>query len=368
MSRRILLVTRGLDPVGTGREVLLASRRLLEVGDDLHVAAITQPGSVATEVAAGGGTLHALSHRPRPDAASIAALAQTIRRVRPRLVVSWGWSAWWVTGAAMAVQSGRRAPRWLGSVGRPTTPATPIARWAARRLMRRCDLLLAATEGTSNACRVLGAQASRVRLCPPGVAEAVPAQLSREAIAARLGLPLTTTWTLTVAPLVAHSKLSRLVWAADQLDVVLQGLTHVLVGAGPLASQFARRARAQQAASRIHMLPACPEIHELLAHVRLVWQPGEAAYGGILVDALAAGVPAVAVASDTTTSIIESSVTGQLVPADPPSELPRRALPLLEDDDLHCRFADASRLRARESFPHGTTWLLQRTAISDLIG
>lgn len=368
MSRRILLVTRGLDPVGTGREVLLAAQRLLEAGDDLHLAAITRPGSVATEVAAGGGTLHALSHRPRPDAGSVAALADTIRRVQPQLVVSWGWSAWWVTGAAVAAHRGRQAPRWLGSVGRPTTPATPTARWAARRLMRRCDLLLATTDGTANACRVLGAQASRVRLCPPGVGEAGPARLSREELAAQLGLPLATTWTLTVAPLVAHSRLSRLVWAADQLDVVLQGLTHVLVGDGPLAAQFARRARAQQAASRIRMLPACPEIHDLLAHVRLVWQTGEAAYGGVLVDALAAGVPAVAVAGETTTAIIEGGVTGQLVPADPPSELPRRALPLLEDDDLHRRFADASRLRARESFPHSTAWLLQRTAIDDLIG
>ena len=368
MSRRILLVARGLDAVGTGREVLLTAHDLLEAGDDLHMAVITKPSSVATEVAARQGVIHALSHRPQPDAASVAELARTIRRLQPHLVATWGWSAWRTAGAALATMNDTRAPRWLGSLGSPVPPSTPTARWFTRRLMHRCDLLLAATEATVSTCRTLGAQASRVRLCPPGVAEPPPARLSREEVASRFGLPQGDTWTLCVAPLVARSRLARLVWAADQLDVVLHGLTHVLVGAGPLASQIARRARAQQAAARIRMLPACEAIRDLLAHVRLVWQPGEVAYGGALLDALAAGVPAVAVAGDAAETLIERGVTGQIVPADPPSEFPRHALPILEDDELHHRFADASRRRARTAFARTTTWHIQRTAICDLIG
>jgi len=367
MTRRMLLVARGLDAVGTGREVLQTAQRLLERGDDVHLALTTRPAHVAHLAAAAGVTVHRLSPRPQGAAASIAGLYRTVARVQPHLVASWGWSAMRATGMALAPLRRQRRPRWLAVLGRPPRPATATARWTIRRLLTRCDLVLAATQGTLSSCHTLGVPHSQIRHCPPGIAAATVPTLSRQQVAERLGLPLGDTWTLCVAPLMARSRLERLVWAADQLDVVLQGLTHVLIGQGPLGPQLARRARAQEAADRIRILPHCDIVSDLLAQVRLVWQPGEVAYGGALVDALAAGVPTVAVAGDTTIPLIDDTVTGRLVPADPPSEFPRRGLPFLEDEQVFQQFAAASRTHAHEAFPLADAWKIQQQAFEDLL-
>lgn len=367
MTRRILLVARGLDAVGTGREVLQTAQRLRDRGDDVHLAVTTHPAHVARLAAASGVTVHGLSQRPQPAAANIAGLFRTVARVHPHLVASWSWSAMRATGMALAPMSRRRRPRWLTVLGRAARPATATARWLTGRLLTRCNLVLAATQGTLGSCHALGVPHSQIRHCPPGIAAAPLPTLSRQQVAERLGLPISDTWTLCVAPLVARSRLERLVWAADQLDVVLPGLTHVLIGQGPLGPQLARRARAQEAANRIRLLPHCDLITDLLAHVRLVWQPGDVAYGGALVDALAAGIPTVAVASDTTSPLIDDNVTGRLVPADPPSEFPRRGLPFLEDEQIFQQFAQASRTHAREAFPLDAAWKIQQQAFEDLM-
>lgn len=368
MSHRILLVSRGLDAVGTGREVLQAARGLLDAGHDVHLALTTRPASVATSAAAAGVRLHSLSHRPEPSGASLLGVARAITRLKPQLVASWGWSSARVTGAALRGAGLRHRPKWLASLAGPRRPATAAARWLARRLLAGCDRVLASTEATADTCQSLGMAPWQIRLSPPGIGEVTEPTRSRADIAEQLSLPLENTWTLCVAPLVARSRLERLVWAADQLDVVHRGLTHVLIGHGPLGPQLVRRARAQEAASRIRMLPTCDVLADLLPHVRLVWQTGEIAHGGVLVDALAAGVPAVAVKGDATSNIIEDGVTGSLVPADPPSELPRRGLPLIEDDGLHARFATASKARAAAVFPLEAALERQHAAIEELLG
>lgn len=368
MSHRILLVSRGLDAVGTGRELLATARSMLDAGHDVHLAPTTQPASVAAMAATAGVTVHSLSPRPEPSAASVAGVARLVAKLRPQLVASWGWSSAELTGSALRGAGLLHRPRWLASLARPRRPATATSRWLTHRLLAGCDLVLVPTEATADVCQRLSVAPWQIRLSPPGIGEAAEPTQSREEIAEQLSLPLENTWTLCVAPLVARSRLERLVWAADQLDVVHRGLTHVLIGRGPLGPQLSRRARAQEAASRIRMLPTCAILTDLLPHVRLVWQTGEVAHGGVLVDALAAGVPAVAVRSDAACRIIDEGVTGSLVSADPPSELPRRGLPLIEDEALHARFAAASKARAAAVFPLAAALKRQHAAIEELLG
>ena len=75
------------------------------------------------------------------------------------------------------------------------------------------------------------------------------------------------------------------------------------------------------------------------------------ACGGAIIDALAVGVPAVAVTDDACRQVIADGETGRLVPAVPESELPRRAYEILADPALAARFAAASRDRAAAMFP-----------------
>lgn len=368
MTAAIVMVARGLDAVGTGGQLLEASRWLLASGREVHLAVTSRGGGVAEQLAAEGVRLHRVGCRPAPDSAAIAGTARLIRRLQPRMIWSWGWSGMHVATVASATMRSRRRPALLAAVGRPMpAPAWPGS-WIARRILNRCDLVLAPTQRTASACRRAGVAEQRVRICPPGVAAIASSRADRQALAKRLNIPAEAPWTLCVAPLLARSRLERLIWAVDQLDVVLPGLAHVLVGSGPLAAQLARRARAQAAAARLRVLPTCPWIRDLLAEARLVWQTGEVAYGGALVEALAAGVPAVAVHGDAADEIVDNGVTGRLVAPDPPSDLPRRGLPILENDAVFEAYAAASRQRARDTFSLEAARAVWASAVDSLGG
>jgi hypothetical protein len=113
----------------------------------------------------------------------------------------------------------------------------------------------------------------------------------------------------------------------------------VLVGSGPLERRLLRRARAQQLSQRLHLVSQCEFLPDLLRHVRLVWQSGDVSYGGAILDAMPLGIPAIAVDGDTARQLIADDQTGRIVPAVPESELPRRAMNIIEDESLAGRRA-----------------------------
>jgi glycosyltransferase involved in cell wall biosynthesis len=340
--RSILLVARGLDPVGTGRQVDLVARGLAVAGWDVHVAFTSRGGSLPGRLAAAGIPTHRLGRRPEADAAAAVRLVGRARSLRPAAILAFG------RRQAALVVAARFA---LPGVRIAAQVATPVLGRGATAWLARLDRVIATSPEVAAACRQRGVPAARLATVAPGIVADEGRGLYRVEIAARLGLNPETSWTLCVAPLVAESRLDRLLWGIDQLSVVHNGLEHVLVGAGPQLARLRRRARVQELAERLCILPHCDLLPDLLGQVRFAWQSGESACGGVLLDAMARGVPVVAVASDAARQLIADGETGRVVPAVPESEFPRRAFGLLEDDALSARFGAAGRVRAAERFP-----------------
>jgi glycosyltransferase involved in cell wall biosynthesis len=350
----ILLMSRGLDPVGTGREVELVARGLVAAGHDVHLALTSAGGSLAPRLAAAGIPAHLTGTRPGADAASAGRFLALAWRLRPAAIVAFGRTSLRLAAAARLAVPGVRA---IGRIATP--PRGPGQAWTLARL----DALLATSPGVAAAC----GGTTRTSVVPPGIEIDPGSGLSRLELATRLGLDAATTWTLCVAPLVPESRLERLVWAIDQLGVVHKGLEHVLVGAGPLLRRVRRRARVQELAERLVIMPHCHLLPDLLGQVRLVWQSGSVALGGAILDGMARGVPAVAVDDDATRQLIADGETGRLVPALPESELPRRAFNIIEDDALAARFGVAARVRALEHFPAPTMVRAHVDAVERLV-
>jgi glycosyltransferase involved in cell wall biosynthesis len=217
--------------------------------------------------------------------------------------------------------------------------------------LRQADRVIASSSAVADACARLGTPAATIETIPPGADAAAAVGLSRADLAVRLGLDPEKLWTLCVAPLVAEARLERLLWAIDQLGVVHRRLEHVLVGSGPLRDRLLRRARAQQVDERLRLLSHLDCLPDLLREVRLVWQSGDVACGGALLDGMSLGIPAVAVTSDAADQLIIDGATGRIVAADPESEFPRRALSIIEDDCLAARYGTAATARAATEFP-----------------
>ena len=289
LPRSILMMVRGLDPVGAGRQVEIVAEGFRQAGWDVQVAVTTSGGAVPARLAQAGFVVHSIGTRECVDLAVGARLVRLARRLRPSVIHSWG-----------------RSQALLVGWARPLLHESRIV----------CHLAIG----------------------------------PREQMAGRLGLRAESPWTLCVAPLVAESRLERLLWGIDQLDVVHRGVEHVLVGAGPLRGRLLRRARVQQLSERLHVIPHCDFLPDLLPQVRLVWQSGSVAYGGAILDAMPLGIPAVAVASDAARQLIVDDQTGRIVPAEPGSEFPRRAMNVIEDAPLAARYAAAAQARAAEHF------------------
>ncbi len=341
-TERVLLVVRGLDPVGTGRLLELAAEGLSAAGHPVTVAVMTTGGSVAGRLTGRGFDVRRLGGRPVADAAATLRLTGLVRRLRPAALLGFGRSQIGPVAVASRMAAGCRGLVWLGLPPRGISQAAGLRRLAG--------VLAASTEVATACCRA-GVPERRITVVPPGITAAAAGTRSREDVAVSLGLDPAKQWTLAVAPLEPPVRLSRLLWAIDQLGVVRRDLQHLLVGAGPLLHQVRRRARAQELAERLFILPDCGSLPDLLRHVRLVWQSGEVAMGGVILDSMHAGLPAVAVASGAARQLIVDGETGRLVPPVPESELPRRAFGILEDETLARRYGEAAARRAAEHFP-----------------
>ena len=107
----------------------------------------------------------------------------------------------------------------------------------------------------------------------------------------------------------------------------------------------------QELTERLHLFPQLDCLPDLLREARLVWQSGNVACGGAILDGMAAGIPAVAVTSDAVQQLIVDGETGRIVLPEPESELPRRAFGIIEDDLLTAQYAAAAKIRAAQTFP-----------------
>lgn len=343
--RSVLMLTRGLEPVGTGRQIELVAEGFQAAGWDVHLAVTTAGGAVAPRLARAGVTVHRLSTRSTADAATVVKMVQLARRLkvgRTDTLLAWGRSQAPLAAAVKMITPSIRFVSHLGVPPRGTLAGLALA---------KADRVIAPSQTVAVTCERAGVASGVIDVIPPAASAAAATGLSRTEIATRLGLDPGTIWTLCVAPLVPESRLERLLWAIDQLGVVHQRLEHVLVGAGSLRDRTLRRARVQQLAERLHLFPHLDCLPDLLREVRLVWQSGEVACGGAILDGMALGIPAVAVASDSARQLIVDGETGRIVPAEPESDFPRRALGIIEDDGLAARYGTAAHVRAAAEFP-----------------
>ncbi len=142
------------------------------------------------------------------------------------------------------------------------------------------------------------------------------------------------------------------------LDDLLRALTqvpaHLLVGgSGPMEQPW--RALAQQlgVAERVHFLGDVPdELLPSLYHAADIFVlPANAraeAFGTVLLEAMAAGLPAISTEVGTGTSYVNRhGETGLVVPPCEPGALARAINLLLSDTDLRRRLGEQARMRAR---------------------
>jgi hypothetical protein len=132
------MVARGLDSVGTGRQVELVAEAFHAAGWDVHLAVTTGGGSVPARLAQAGVSVHQLSTRPVVDAAAAVRLVQLARRLDlgpSDVVLTWGRSQVRLAAAAKLLMPTVRFVSHLAM--QPSGPLAGLALGQADRVIAR---------------------------------------------------------------------------------------------------------------------------------------------------------------------------------------------------------------------------------------
>jgi glycosyltransferase involved in cell wall biosynthesis len=269
-------------------------------------------------VAYGAGIAGNLRARPWLGAAVPAFLAE-FRRAAARVADDADLiHAHWLAAGAVAATLGKP---YLVQVWGTDVELALRAPWLARPVLRRAQLVLAASNALAEAARRLGAR--EVRVVPTGVE-----------LPESVGEPETPPHVLYVGRLSVEKGVAELVEAS-------RGLPLVAVGDGPL------RARVPGA---VGFVPRS-ELGAFYERAAVVAAPSRReGYGVAVREAMAFGRPVVATAVGGLREAVEHERTGLLVPPRDPVALRAALERLLGDEALRRRLGEAARARARERF------------------
>ena len=269
-------------------------------------------------VAYGAGIAGNLRARPWLGAAVPAFLAE-FRRAAARVADDADLiHAHWLAAGAVAATLGKP---YLVQVWGTDVELALRAPWLARPILRRAQLVLAASSALAEAARRLGAR--EVRVVPTGVE-----------LPESVGEPETPPHVLYVGRLSVEKGVAELVEAS-------RGLPLVAVGDGPL------RARVPGA---VGFVPRS-ELGAFYERAAVVAAPSRReGYGVAVREAMAFGRPVVATAVGGLREAVEHERTGLLVPPRDPVALRAALERLLGDEALRRRLGEAARARARERF------------------
>lgn len=186
---------------------------------------------------------------------------------------------------------------------------------------------------------------SRGLVIPQG---AIPSTNSRprDEVLADWGLPLDAVLVATCGDL-SHSRgLKELIWAADMVRVLHPRMRLVLVGEGPARGGLEYFARTAAVPENI-FFAGSRDPAPLLPHCRVYWEGSPRGDSpGMLLDAMACGVPVVASDTPLHRQWIDNRVNGFLVGYAARADRSRVTDELIRDDALHGQIAQAAQHHA----------------------
>ncbi|MBX6323114.1 MAG: glycosyltransferase family 4 protein [Rhodospirillaceae bacterium] len=265
-----------------------------------------------------------------------------------------------------------KAPDWIGpavcrSLGIPYLVAEAshagkraAGPWApghdaAARAIRQAEAVLMINPADAEGLRPLLAAPGRLVPLKPFLEDAAferpdtPRAALRQEIAARLGLDPGATWLLAVAMMRPGDKLASYRVLGRALERLAEGPAWALVVVGDGPARDAVDEALRGVAGRVRQLGALPTeaIAPLHAACDLfVWPAVNEAYGMALLEAQAAGLPAVAGAAGGVPAIVQDGMTGLLVPPESDEAFADAVRRLIADTDGRARMGEAARRKA----------------------
>jgi glycosyltransferase involved in cell wall biosynthesis len=279
---RVLHVINALAEGGPEHQLRLLVRRLPH---DSEVVTLSRSGAVAADLRAHGVPVHELRTRRGHELAAVAPLRRLIRRGGFDLVH---------THVHRACVAGRFAARLAGVPWVVATEHHLDADAAAGPLYLAGERLgrvtIAASAVIARRLRGWGVPDDRIALIPKAVAadEFRFDPGLRQTVRRRLGIAPDAPVIGGVGRLAPGERFDLLIRAVGQVP----GATLLLVGDGPARQSLERLAEIEGVAGRVRFAGAVGHAREMLCAMDVFASPGEQTFGLVVLEAIAAGLPA----------------------------------------------------------------------------
>jgi glycosyltransferase involved in cell wall biosynthesis len=223
-----------------------------------------------------------------------------------------------------------------------------------RHVVRRCGLVLTASDDLRRTLRTRFPWASHVRTFYRGIAlGTLRGEADRGSLRRRLGLDPARTYLVMAGAVRARKGAWEFYETLRRLAPSHPGLAAVWVGAGPDALTLETHAAQDGLADRFRItgrVPHATVLDYFRAADLLVFPSHAEGLPNVVVEALAAGLPVVATDAGGTRELIRDGATGLLVPPADVAALTRAARRLLDDPERARTLARNGRRLAFEQF------------------
>ncbi len=348
MPHRILHIIPTLDAHGAEKQLSLLAIGLPRERFDVHVCALTRSGPYEAKLREAGIPVAVIGKRWKIDPAAYWRLKRHVVQLKPAVVHTW----------LFAANSYGRVAALAAGVRRVVASERCVDPWKVwhelaidRYLARRSERIVVNGRAVRDFYVGRGLPAEKFAVIPNGVPLAERSPIARDALLPKLGLPADARLIGAIGRLWQQKRVKELIWAADQLKCVKDGVHLLVIGDGPLRGALERYARLNEVEDCVHFLGARNDVPRLLPHLDVLWlASGYEGQSNAIMEAMAAGIPVVATDIPGNRDLVVPGETGYLVPLESRSALAKWTLPLLDDPALARRMGAAGQARMRTEF------------------
>lgn len=339
---RITYVIPTLDQSGAERQLCLLATHLPKPDFDVSVIALNRGGYYADELRANGIHVDVLQKRFRFDPLTFVRLRRLLRRNQPNVVQSFLFSANAYVRlpgvslpSAKIVVSERCVDSWKSGW------QLSVDRWLSSRMHAMTANSLSVAEFYRSE---VGIPDATISIIPNGMPRAPGDHQFTDNLRTELGLPADAKLVGFVGRLASQKCLNDLVWSFQLLHQAVENVYLVFVGDGPERDGLAELLQSFGCRGKAFFLGHRENAAELTAQLNVFCLPSSfEGMSNSLMEAMAAGVPAVVSDIPANLELVEHGHTGLVFSQGSGPEMTKSLKLMLDDVDLATKLGSAAR-------------------------
>ena len=337
MSLQILHLIADLNGYGETRQLKLLAQQQLAAGEQVQVIALQLDRNVQKSFLDLGIDCHSLQRRWTADPIAAWRLSQAFQSTRPDLIHTWGETA---LNYGLAVQSKSALPLVSNLY---EAPRSSFWNWHRNTFSGQATHTVVPNRRVEQECLQYGFRKQDISIIPLSVAGQINGHVSREHFFSELAIPTNAQLIAIAGPLVRRKRIHDAIWCFELVRTIEQRAHLLVFGNGPDRYRLERYTRLVSDSDAVTFLGYRPDMLELLPHVDILWQPGEeTTLAGVMLEAMAAGVPVVASDVPVHREVIDDSHTGYLFPIGSRAGCARQTQWLLTDPEKRASITAAA--------------------------